>query len=78
MYIRHFNILSENKDFYKGQRYDKGLLRVSPDASSFMGGFLMLPYRSGEHFMQCFPYFAIGYNQKYWIEVEENGVKNIK
>lgn len=78
LYIRHFNILSENKSFYKDQMYDKGLLHISPNATSFMNGFLMLPYRAGEHFMQCFPYLAMGYAQKYWVEVEKDGVKDLK
>lgn len=38
----------------------------------------MLPYRAGEHFMQCYPYLAMGYSQKYFREVEKDGVKDLE
>lgn len=38
----------------------------------------MLPYRAGEHFMQCYPYLAMGYSQKYFREIEKDGVKDLE
>lgn len=63
LWIRHWNILSENKDFYRGQRFDTNALNVMNNRLwHWMNHSLLLPYSSGDHYMQTIPYYAMALN----------------
>lgn len=63
LWIRHWNILSENMDFYRGQRFDTSALNVMNNRLwHWMNHSLLLPYSSGDHYMQTIPYYAMALN----------------
>lgn len=84
--VRHFNILGENKEFFKTKKYDKGLiahklrkLGIGPNWKSWIDGWAMSAYTMGEHFMQSFPYIAMAMHDKYYVEEDDgNGGKRLK
>ena len=84
--VRHFNILGDNKQFFKTQKYDKGLiahklrkLGIGPNWKSWIDGWGMSAYTMGEHFMQTYPYIAMAMHDKYYVEVDDsNGGKKLK
>jgi hypothetical protein len=60
LWIRHWNILSENKDFLRGQRFDTSALNLMNNRMwEWMSHSLMLPYSTGDHYMQTIPYYAM-------------------
>lgn len=65
LWIRHWNILSENRRFLRGQQYDSNARSLLDNRLwEWFGHTLMLPYSSGDHFMQTIPYYAMGYHTK--------------
>jgi len=60
LWIRHWNILGENRDFLRGQSFDqRGMFKNDYGIWRFMDQSLMLPYSTGDHYMQTIPYFAL-------------------
>lgn len=84
--VRHFNILGDNKQFFKSQKYDKGLIAhklrkagIGPNWKSWIDGWGMSAYSMGEHFMQTYPYVAMAMHDKYYVEVDDGkGGKKLK
>ena len=77
--VRHFDMLGRNKDFLKGQRYDRGLFGMGPNLKSWLKSIAMAPYQLGEFFMNVFPFIAILRHEKYWIEASDGkGGKTLK
>lgn len=73
LWIRHWNILSENKSFYRNQKYDtKAMSLLDNRLWDWFGHTMMLPYSSGDHYMQTIPYYAMGIHQKVY---DRNGNK---
>lgn len=65
LWIRHWNILSENKSFFRSQQYDtKAMSLLDNRLWSWFGHTMMLPYSSGDHYMQTIPYYAMGIHEK--------------
>lgn len=65
LFIRHWNVLSENKDFFNGTKFDvKAMSLIDNRLIDWFGNTMMLPYSSGEHMMQTIPYYAMGYHTK--------------
>lgn len=65
LWIRHWNILSENRAFLHNQKYDtKAMSLLDNRLWEWFGHTMMLPYSSGDHYMQTIPYYAMGIRQK--------------
>ena len=65
LWIRHWNILSENRSFLHNQRFDnKAMSLLDNRLYEWFGHLMMLPYSSGDHYMQTVPYFAMGNHTK--------------
>ena len=65
LWIRHWNILSENRSFLHNQRYDtKAMSLLDNRLGEWFGHTMMLPYSSGDHYMQTIPYYSMGIHQK--------------
>lgn len=67
LWIRHWNITSKRTEFYRNQKYDRnepGILRFNNRLWEWYDHTLWLPYSSGDHFMQCIPFYALGIHQK--------------
>ena len=65
LWIRHWNILSENRSFLHNQRFDnKALSLLDNRLWDWFGHTMMLPYSSGDHYMQTIPYYAMGIREK--------------
>ena len=65
LWIRHWNILSDNRSFLHGQRYDTSASNLLNNRLwEWFGHSMMLPYSSGEHYMQTIPYYAMGIHEK--------------
>lgn len=65
LWIRHWNILSENRSFLHGQKYDtKAMSLLDNRLWEWFGHTMMLPYSSGDHYMQTIPYYAMGNKMK--------------
>ena len=71
LWIRHWNILSENRAFLHNQKYDtKAMSLIDHRLWDWFGHTMMLPYSSGEHYMQTIPYLAMGMHTKVY---DKNG-----
>lgn len=65
LWIRYWNIRSENQRFYRGQRFDaKALSLLDNRLFEWYGHSIMLPYSCGDHYMQTIPYYAMGKHEK--------------
>lgn len=65
LWIRHWNILSENRAFLHNQKYDvKAMSTIDHRLWDWFGHTMMIPYSSGEHYMQTIPYLAMGEHTK--------------
>lgn len=65
LWIRHWNILSENRSFLHNQQYDTKAMSVLDNRLwDWFGHTMMLPYSSGDHYMQTIPYYAMGNKMK--------------
>lgn len=65
LWIRHWNILSENKSFFRNQKFDtEGMHVLDGRLWDWFDHTLMLPYSSGDHYMQTIPYYAMGLHEK--------------
>lgn len=65
LWIRHWNILSENRAFLHNQKFDaKATSLLDNRLGEWFGNMMMLPYSSGEHYMQCIPYYAMGIHEQ--------------
>ena len=64
LWIRHWNILSQNRQFLHNQRYDVSMNLLDNRLWDWFGHALMLPYSSGDHYMQTIPYLAMGIHDK--------------
>ena len=65
LWIRHWNILSENRAFLHGQKYDtKAMSLLDNRLWEWFSHTMMLPYSSGDHYMQTIPYYAMGNKMK--------------
>lgn len=65
LWIRHWNILSENRSFLRNQKFDtKAMSLLDNRLWEWFGHTMMLPYSSGDHYMQTIPYYAIGIKTK--------------
>lgn len=61
LWIRHWNIQSENRDFLHNQKFDtKAMSLLDNRLWEWFGHTMMLPYSSGDHYMQTIPYYAMG------------------
>ena len=61
LWIRHWNILSENRSFLHNQHFDtKAMSLLDNRLYDWFGHTMMLPYSSGDHYMQTIPYYAMG------------------
>jgi hypothetical protein len=61
LWIRHWNILSENRAFLHNQKFDtKAMSLLDNRLWEWFGHTMMLPYSSGDHYMQTIPYYAMG------------------
>lgn len=77
LWIRHWNILSENRSFLHNQRYDaKAMSLLDNRLWEWFGHTMMLPYSSGDHYMQTIPYYAMGNRMKVY-DHEGNAMKLI-
>lgn len=73
LWIRHWNIRSENQEFYRGQKFDtKAMSLLDNRLGEWFDHTMMLPYSSGDHYMQTVPYYAMGIHTKVY---DENGNK---
>lgn len=67
LFIRHFNVLGNNKEKYRQWNTDSGRR-----ALNLLGNAWFLPYKTGEHYMQSMSYLSLAYNTKvYNSEGEE-------
>lgn len=57
LFIRHFNIRGENKQDYREWNRHNRIYNI-------MGKSLMMPYTSGDHYIQCISYLALANNTK--------------
>lgn len=89
LFIRHFNVLGENRTSYRSWNTDKGRRIYNMFSES-----LFLPYKSGDHYMQSVSYLALAQKIKVYDEsgnrvslfnaysvvdnTDENGRKNGK
>lgn len=65
LWIRHWNILSTNREFLHGQKFDtKAMSLLDNRLGEWYNHILMLPYSSGDHYMQTVPYYAMGLHTK--------------
>lgn len=65
LWVRHWNILSENRAFLHNQKYDtKAMSLLDNRLWEWFGHTMMLPYSSGDHYMQTIPYYAMGIHDK--------------
>jgi len=65
LWIRHWNILSENRSFLYNQRFDnKAMSLLDNRMWEWFNHTMMLPYSSGDHYMQTIPYYAMGIRTK--------------
>ena len=65
LWIRHWNILSENRSFLHDQKYDTKAMSVLDNRLwEWFSHTMMLPYSSGDHYMQTIPYYAMGNKMK--------------
>jgi len=77
LWIRHWNILSENRSFLHDQKYDTKAMSVLDNRLwSWFSHTMMLPYSSGDHYMQTIPYYAMG-NKMRVYDHEGNSMKLI-
>ena len=61
LWIRHWNILSENRDFLHNQKFDANAMNMLDNRLwDWFNHTMMLPYSSGEHYMQTIPFYAMG------------------
>ena len=61
LWIRHWNILSENRSFLHNQHFDtKAMSLLDNRLWDWFSHTMMLPYSSGDHYMQTIPYYAMG------------------
>ena len=61
LWIRHWNIQSENREFLHNQKFDtKAMSLLDNRLWEWFGHTMMLPYSSGDHYMQTIPYYAMG------------------
>lgn len=65
LWIRHWNILSTNREFLHNQKFDTKRMSVLDNRlGDWFNHVLMLPYSSGDHYMQTIPYYAMGLHTK--------------
>lgn len=65
LWIRHWNILSENKSFLNNQKFDAHALSLLDNRlGEWFNHTMMLPYSSGDFYMQTVPYYAMGIHEK--------------
>ena len=65
LWIRHWNILSQNRMFLHNQKFDtKALSLLDNRLGEWYNHAMMLPYSSGDHYMQTIPYYAMGIHTK--------------
>lgn len=62
-FIRHFNVLGENRTSYRNWNTDKGRRIYNMFSES-----LFLPYKSGDHYMQSIAYLALAQKIKVFDE----------
>ena len=62
LWIRHWAITNDSRKFYRKQRYDTNV--VNNRLFDWFGHCLWLPYSSGDHYMQCIPFYALGIHEK--------------
>lgn len=83
--IRHFDMLGDNKAFFKSQKYDKGLiasglrkLGIGPNFKTWLRNAGMSLYTMGEHMMQTIPQLAMLKSLEYWVEsADGKGLKKV-
>ena len=65
LWIRHWNILSENRAFLHHQKFDTNAMSLMDNRFwEWFNHSMMLPYSSGDHYMQTIPYYAMGIHTK--------------
>ena len=65
LWIRHWNTLSTNREFLHNQKFDaKATSLLDNRLGDWFNHTLMLPYSSGDHYMQTIPYYAMGLHTK--------------
>lgn len=62
LFIRHFDVLSDNKKDWRDWNTRESRLL------NFFGQSLWLPYKSGEHYMQSIPYIGLAHATKLYTE----------
>lgn len=62
LFIRHFDVLSDNKKDWRDWNTRESRLL------NFFGHSLWLPYKSGEHYMQSIPYIGLAHATKLYTE----------
>lgn len=65
LWIRHWNILSDNRSFLHNQKYDTKASNILNNRMwEWYNHTMMLPYSGGDHYMQTIPYYAMGIHEK--------------
>lgn len=59
--VRHFNILGDNKASQREWNNHRALYNT-------LGGSLMMPYKTGDHYMQCMSYLALASSTKLYTK----------